>query len=212
MVARQPNGRAAETATSTPALTDGRAVEIVTGAPVPDGATAVIPVEDVGRVGAPVTGGARPGRHIRRTGESCPAGELLLPAGTVVTPAVLGPAASVGHDTLPVHRRPRVAAVPTGDEVVTGGLPGPGRVRDAIGPLLPGLTCAAGGEFTGVTYLADYPGALVEALHADVRCVVGLPGNPFAALADGLAVVPPGFRGGEVEVLPVAGDGRGVQF
>jgi molybdopterin molybdotransferase len=301
-------------------LDDGQAVGIVTGAPVPCGAESVLPVECAEVVGGLVMGDVVAGRHIRRLGETCPAGEVLLPAGVVVTPAVLGLAASVGHDTLAVHRRPRVAAVVTGDEVVTAGLPRPGLVRDAIGPVLPGLIRAAGGESAGVAYLADQAGALVETLweidadvlvvggttsvgpadhlhealrvlHADVlvdgvacrpghpqmlavlpdgRFVVGLPGNPFAALAagltllapllevlsgreprpaqkvelaavpahehdtrlvpvvvagslavtvghdqpgtlwgaalaDGLAVVPPGFGGGEVEVLPLAG-------
>jgi molybdopterin molybdotransferase len=301
-------------------LGDGQAVGIVTGAPVPCGAEGVLPVECAEVVGGLVMGNVVAGRHVRRLGETCPAGELLLPAGVVVAPAVLGLAASVGHDTLAVHRPPRVAAVVTGDEVVVAGLPRPGLVRDAIGPVLPGLIRAAGGESAGVVYLADQAGALVETLweidadvlvvggatsagpadhlhealrvlHADVlvdgvacrpghpqmlavlpdgRFVVGLPGNPFAALAagltllapllevlsgrepsptrkvelatvhshehdtrlvpvvvagplavpvghdqpgtlwgaaqaDGLAVVPPGFRGGEVEVLPLAG-------
>ncbi|KOX26499.1 hypothetical protein ADK67_15970 [Saccharothrix sp. NRRL B-16348] len=222
-------------------LDDGQAVEIATGAPVPCGADAVLPVEHAEVAGALVLGDVVPGRHIRRVGESCPAGELLLPTGAVVTPAVLGLAASVGHDTLAVHRRPRVAAVMTGDEVVTAGVPGPGRVRDAIGPMLPGLVRAAGGEHLGTTHLTDYPGALIEALweidadvivvggatsvgpadhlhealrvlRADVRvdgvacrpghpqvlavlpdgrCVVGLPGNPFAALAAGVTLLAP---------------------
>lgn len=223
------------------ALRPGQAVEIATGAPVPRGADAVLPVELAVRDRSSVTGDVRPGRHIRRAGESCAAGQLLLAAGTVVGPAVLGLAASVGHDALVVRRRPRVAAVLTGDEVVERGIPGPGRVRDAIGPMLPGVVRGVGGRCRGVTYLSDSPGALTEALweveadvvlvggstsagasdhlhdalaalRADVlvdgvacrpghpqvlavlpdgRCVIGLPGNPFAALVAAVTLLVP---------------------
>ncbi|MEV6238498.1 molybdopterin molybdotransferase MoeA [Lentzea sp. NPDC051838] len=253
----------------------------------------------------------QPGKHIRRRGEDWSAGDELIPAGSLVSPAVLGLAAGAGHDTLLVHRRPRVAVIVTGDELLQAGPPRPGRVRDAIGPMLPGLLKKA--DLLGTTHLRDDPDALADALTFDAadvlvtcgatsvgpadhlrrvlaelqaeilvsgvacrpghpmllavlpdgRCVVGLPGNPFAALAavltllnplldtlgghhprppitawldevahpgdtrlipvagavpvghdrpgslwgaalaDALAVVPPGHQGGEVELLPI---------
>jgi molybdopterin molybdotransferase len=147
-------------------LVPGQAAEIATGAPVPDGADAVLPVEQARREGNLLGGvlGAKP--HIRQAGEDFAAGELLVPESAVVTPAVLGLAAGIGCDTLDVHRRPRVTVALTGDELLREGLPGPGRVRDAIGPMLPGLVERFGGELAGVSYLPDRIDAL-GALFAD---------------------------------------------
>ncbi|MGI5152294.1 molybdopterin molybdotransferase MoeA [Plantactinospora sp. CA-294935] len=222
-------------------LTDGDAVEIGTGAVVPAGADAVLPYERATRTGRTVHGEIEPGRHVRRRGEDCPVGQEVLPAGTVVNPVVLGLAASLGHDTLTVHRRPRVGMVVTGAELRTAGIPTAGQVRDAIGPMLPGLVRAAGAELAWSTRIADDASALVAALlrsDADVlvvcgatsagaadhlrraldtlaaevpvrgvacrpghpqllaslpdgRFVVGLPGNPFAALVAALTLLSP---------------------
>ncbi|HWD05214.1 MAG TPA: molybdopterin molybdotransferase MoeA [Amycolatopsis sp.] len=222
-------------------LAPGTGIEIATGAPVPPGTSAVLPVELAVHSGRRVSGEAVPGRHIRRRGEDCPEGQELIATATTVTAAVLGAAAAVGHDTLLVHRRPRVSVVVTGDEIQASGVPEPGHVRDAIGPMLPGLLEAAGADEHGLVRLADRPRALtaaltdsdadvvvvcgatskgpadhlrgvLRALLADVRvdgvacrpghpqllavlpdgrCVVGLPGNPFAALAAGLTLLSP---------------------
>ncbi|XVV15966.1 molybdopterin molybdotransferase MoeA [Actinoplanes sp. CA-131856] len=164
-------------------LTPGTAVEIGTGAVVPPGADAVLPYERSTRAGRMVTG-ERPtrtgptanGRHIRRRGEDCPAGQEVLPAGVVVNPVVLGLAASLGHDTLTVHRRPRVGIVVTGTELRRSGLPAAGQVRDAIGPMLPGLVRAAGAEPAWEARVTDDPAALARALlrpDADVLAVCG---------------------------------------
>jgi molybdopterin molybdotransferase len=152
----------------------GQAVEIATGAVVPPGAEAVVPYELALSEGRSVTLGAGRGAgecrghgqghgqgrghghgNIRRRGEECGPGRELLPAGTLVTPAVLGLAATVGCDTLDVHGSPQVAVLVTGDELVRNGLPAVGRVRDALGPLLPGLVAWAGGTPRPVTYLPD---------------------------------------------------------
>ncbi|WP_043640413.1 molybdopterin molybdotransferase MoeA [Nonomuraea candida] len=226
----------------------GEAVEIATGAPVPDGAEAVLPYERAEPAGEWVAGAFEKGRHIRRRGEDIPEGTFVLGAGAVVTPVVLGLAAALGHDTLPVRPRPRVTVLVTGDEVVHEGLPGPGRVRDAIGPFLPGLVDWAGGRVTGTLRLPDGPEplraalagpsleavddvivvcgasskgpadhlrAVLDELGADVLIdgvavrpghpqllarlpggglVVGLPGNPFAALAAALTLLAPILR------------------
>lgn len=117
---------------------DGTAVEIATGAVVPDGATAVIRIEESTR-GADglVSGVAREQRDWREPGEEATRGERLLPAGTPVTPGVIGLAASCGYDTLSVYRAPRAALLVFGDELLTAGPPGEGRVRDALGPTMP---------------------------------------------------------------------------
>ncbi|MEU6712403.1 molybdopterin-binding protein [Nonomuraea sp. NPDC046802] len=160
------------------ALLGGETVEIATGAPVPAGAEAVLPWEHAtvthgtpqgeGATAVPrwVHGLIEVGKHIRRRGEDIAEGAVVLGAGAVVTPVVLGLAAGLGHDTLLVRPRPRVAVLVTGDEVVHEGLPEPGRVRDAIGPFLPGLVEWAGGHVTTTLRLPDGPHPLTEALTA----------------------------------------------
>lgn len=158
----------------------GEAFGVATGAPVPDGADFVLPVEVCTVSGTRLSGEGVRGKHIRRRGEDWSAGDELIPAGSLVTPAVLGLGAGAGHDTLLVHRRPRVAVIVTGDELLRSGLPRPGKVRDAIGPMLPGLF--AGADLLGTTYLRDDPAALTHALST-----TQLRANPVA-LTDGLTV------------------------
>ncbi|HYT10057.1 MAG TPA: molybdopterin molybdotransferase MoeA [Mycobacteriales bacterium] len=124
------------------------AVEVATGAAVPPGTAAVLPYELADRRGDRLEPTAPPhqGRHVRRTGEDVPLGADLLPAGTPVTPTVVGLAAAAGLDSLTVHPRARVAALLTGDELVHTGGSGAGLVRDAVGPALPGWVRALGGD------------------------------------------------------------------
>lgn len=126
-------------------LRPGTAVEIATGAAIPAGTVAVVPYEQADRAGDRLDGPAHPDRHVRRTGEDVPLEVDLLPAGTIVTPTVLGLAAEVGLDRLPV-RRPTVAALLTGDELVHAGGSGAGLVRDSVGPALPGWVRGLGGS------------------------------------------------------------------
>ena len=108
----------------------GSAVRILTGAPLPDGADAVVPVEDTDatvraslrcrptwRSSASVAEGA----HVRRAGSDLRAGLPLAPAGAELTPAALAVIAAGGHGSVTVHGRPRVAVLATGDELVAGG-------------------------------------------------------------------------------------------
>ncbi|MGC5018876.1 molybdopterin molybdotransferase MoeA [Micromonospora sp. DT47] len=124
---------------SPPPLTaDGTTVEIATGAMVPEGTTAVLRIEESRRTAdGRVAGTPRPAPEWREPGEEASAGEELLPAGTPVDPALIGLAASCGHDQLRVRRQPRAALLVFGDELLTGGPPGAGRVRDALGPAVP---------------------------------------------------------------------------
>ncbi|MGH3716075.1 MAG: molybdopterin molybdotransferase MoeA [Micromonosporaceae bacterium] len=119
-------------------LDPGHAVEIATGTMVPDGTEQIIRVEhsEAPRPGY-VTGEPRPHPDWRDTGEEAGKGEELLPAGTPVTPGVIGLAASCGYDSLTVHKAPTAALLIFGDELATHGPPGDGRVRDSLGPSMP---------------------------------------------------------------------------
>lgn len=96
------------------------AIRIMTGAPLPDGANTVIRVEDTdgGEKWVTIRDARDAGRNVRPRGEDLRAGALALPRGTLIGPAQLGVLASVGCAHVPVHRRPRVAVLASGDEIV----------------------------------------------------------------------------------------------
>jgi molybdopterin molybdotransferase len=127
----------------------GQAVRIMTGAPVPPGADAIVPVEvtEAGAGDPPVVrilAEARPGDHVRPAGGDLRAGDEVFTAGTVLGPAHIGVLASLDVAAVPVHRRPRVAVVSTGDELVERGPLAPGQIRDSNRPLLRALVAEAG--------------------------------------------------------------------
>jgi molybdopterin molybdotransferase len=101
-------------------LTPGTAHRIMTGAPVPAGADAVVPVEatDAGLPEVEIRSSAKPGQHIRRAGEDVAAGTAVLRAGHAVSPAALGLVAALGLDRLAVIPRQRVLVISTGSELV----------------------------------------------------------------------------------------------
>ncbi|GAA5192826.1 molybdopterin-binding protein [Rugosimonospora acidiphila] len=168
------------------ALRDRTAVEIATGAPVPAGADRVVPYEDADRAGNLVSAPAVGREHIRRRGEDASPGDLLVSAGGPVTPAVMGLAASAGLDTLTVARPPRVRVLLTGDEIVRAGIPGPGQVRDALGPLLPPLLAGFGAEVTGLDLIDDTAGPLTAAMAGAAEEVVIVCGSSSVGPADHL--------------------------
>ncbi|MFC5997039.1 molybdopterin molybdotransferase MoeA [Pseudonocardia hispaniensis] len=167
-------------------LSAGQAYAVVTGAALPERTTAVLRDEDATLAGDRLTGTVTAGRHIRRAGEECGPGEPVVPAGAAVVPAVLGLAAALGCDELCVRPAPRVAAIVTGDELTDHGPPRAERVRDAIGPMLPGLVAAAGGRCTGVVRLRDSRPLLVHALRTAEAEVVLVSGSSAAGPADHL--------------------------
>jgi molybdopterin molybdotransferase len=111
----------------------GEAVRIMTGAPLPSGADAIVRVEDTepGPGTVLLRAPSRPGRDVRLAGEDVRAGDLVLPRGTYVRPAEVGMLAMLGRRSVHVVRRPRVAVLTTGDELVDVDEPlTPGKIRN----------------------------------------------------------------------------------
>jgi molybdopterin molybdotransferase len=147
---------------------------------VPAGTTAILRIEDSTVSDGQVSGQPRDIPEWREAGDEAAAGEELLPAGTPVTPAVLGLAASAGHDELLVRPAPRVATVVFGDELLVRGASGDGKVRDALGPQVPAWLSRVGAAAQpAVVPVPDTLDAHVRALRealaagADVVCTTG---------------------------------------
>jgi len=127
----------------------GGAVRIMTGSPIPPGCDAVVPFEEAeerdGTVRIP--GPVRPRRHIRFRGEDVRAGERVLPAGTLLRPPEISLLASFGRAVVPVYRKPRVAVLSTGDELVELGEDrGAGKIVNSNSHALAAAIREAGGE------------------------------------------------------------------
>lgn len=139
-------------------LAPGTAHRIMTGAPMPDGATAVVPVEltDAGVAMVAVSACPRPGQHIRKAGEDVMAGTTVLRAGQVVGPAALGLVAALGLPELTVVLRQRVVVISTGSELVPAGTPlRPGQIYESNAVMLAAAVREAGAEVTGVETCGD---------------------------------------------------------
>ena len=139
-------------------LSERSCARIMTGAPLPDGADAVIPVEAAefseGRVSFRVIPSV--GDNIRRAGENVRRGEQVLDAGVRVTPPVIGMLATLGRATVRASERPKVAVLATGDELVDASeTPGPSQIRDANGPTLAAQIAMAGGVVEGPHRVGD---------------------------------------------------------
>ncbi|NJQ08102.1 molybdopterin molybdotransferase MoeA [Streptomyces lonarensis] len=171
-------------------LADGLAVAIATGARVPVATSAVLRSER-GRVSAGQLRGRNPepGADIRPRGQECRSGTELLPAGTAVTPAVLGLAAAAGYDQLTVHPRPRVEVLVLGDELLHRGLPSGGRIRDALGPMTGPWLTMLGAEVLVTRRLGDDAEALYEAVSTSRAHLVVTTGSTAAGPADRLRPV-----------------------
>jgi molybdopterin molybdotransferase len=122
------------------AIGSGEAARIFTGAPMPNGADAVVMQEDAEAVGdgvRVVQTGVRPGQWVFPRGAEMRAGDTMLAAGTRLNAAAIGLLASVGMASVPVIPRPRVSIIATGDELVSvQAVPGPGQIRNSNGPML----------------------------------------------------------------------------
>jgi molybdenum cofactor synthesis domain-containing protein len=155
----------------------GTTLRILTGAMLPEGADAVVPVEETDSAAnvaelpdqVAIRALAPAGQHVRRAGSDFHAGEPLLPAGVRISPQSLALVVAGGHGTLLVHRRPRVAVLATGDELAAPGEPlGPGRIHDSNSPGLAAQARAFGAEVRPQGVAGDaleaVEGALREAI------------------------------------------------
>jgi molybdopterin molybdotransferase len=188
-----------------PTLEPGTAHRIMTGAPVPPGATAIVPVEatdggmDVVSIHAPVV----EGKHIRRAGEDVMAGSIALRAGQPVTPAVIGLAAALGLHELTVIPPQRVLLVSTGSELVSPGAAlRPGQIYESNSVMLAAAIREARAEVVAIETVSDDVGQFAAVL------------DRYAAESD-LIVTSGGISAGAYEVVKDAfgrtGD-RGVEF
>ncbi len=150
-------------------LPSGACCRIFTGAPLPEGADAVEQQEQVrrGRRGAVFGRAALRGRFVRRRGSDLARGEVAARAGAPVDPGTIGLAAGLGRGELLVHRRPRVAILPTGDEVVpVGRAPSAGQIVESNGHALAAAAREAGAEPVVLPIARDDAASLRRALAA----------------------------------------------
>lgn len=174
------------------ALAPGEAVRVMTGAPLPPGAEAVVPVEDVRRENGTVVPSVSPrsGEHVRHRGESVAAGTVLLPRGRRLSASDVALAALAGAEPLPVRRRPRVSIAVTGDELVpASAIPGQAQLRDSNGPMLAALCRARG-----------WTAATLPAVPDDEDAVRRLFGE--AGRAEDVLVTSGGVSAGDLDLLP----------
>ncbi|HEV2814836.1 MAG TPA: gephyrin-like molybdotransferase Glp [Solirubrobacteraceae bacterium] len=169
-------------APATAAPSDDEAIRVSTGAVVPDGTEAVVPVEQTSADGdgtITIDAEVRPAQHIRRAGEDMKRGERVLRSGTVLGPAELGVAVVAGRAHLDVGRRPRVALLITGDELRDPGEPlGPGEIHESNGITLGALVAQAGGDVVHKGRVGDSREATEQAIatalqEADVLILSG---------------------------------------
>jgi molybdopterin molybdotransferase len=191
--------------TDIPTLATGTAHRIMTGAPIPAGATAIVPVESTdGRTDVvTITAPSAQGRHIRRAGEDVAAGTTVLRAGLVVTPAVVGLAAALGLHRLTVIPRQRVLVISTGSELVSPGAAlRPGQIYESNSLMLAAAIREAGADVVAAVTASDDV--------ADFTAVL----DEYAAESD-LIITSGGVSAGAYEVVKDAfgrtGD-QGVEF
>jgi len=156
-------------------LGPGQAVRIMTGAPLPVGADAVLPAEVVEIEGRKILaqGDVSPGKHIGRIGEDIAAGTTVLPDGRVLRPQDIGMLASVGLADVAVVRRPRVRIVTTGNELLPiGSQPESNKIIDSNGPMLEALVRRDGGLAINPGIVPDDPEAIFEAMRTDCDLVL----------------------------------------
>ncbi|HEX3893783.1 MAG TPA: gephyrin-like molybdotransferase Glp [Terracidiphilus sp.] len=184
-------------------LPSGAAWEIMTGAPVPEGADAVVMVEhieqerDSVRLAQPRS--IASGDNVVARGAQARRGEELTSAGIVIGPAQIALAASCGYAHLSVFRRPRVAILTTGDELVpVDQAPAPGQIRNSNAPMLASLVARAGGEPHVLAPVSDTAEALDEALRT--------------ALDADLLVISGGVSAGKFDLVEPALAHRGATF
>jgi molybdopterin molybdotransferase len=166
--------------TPTQSLQNGQAARIMTGAPLPEGANAVIPVEDTDgawdkeSVTEPaktvgVFRAVNSGAYVRPVGEEITAGDLMLTAGTLIQPPQIGVLAAMGHAEVTVSRRPRVVILSSGDELIDiNELLAPGKIRNTNSYSLAALVQDIGGEAIRLPTTRDSLEAIRELFEAAI--------------------------------------------
>jgi molybdopterin molybdotransferase len=207
----------------------GQAIAIMTGAPLPDGADGVVPVEDVERRASPgevvrVLRAPLPNRYIAQSGSDCRAGKLVLPRGTLLGPAQIAVAASIGAATVSVYVRPRVGVLGTGDELVpVDAAPAPSQIRNSNVPMLTALLRRLGCDAIDLGVARDNPEQIREAisrgLMLDVLFITG--GMSMGAydyvprvlreLGVNLKITKLRIKPGKPFVFGIAGEGSGFR-
>ncbi|RAV18023.1 molybdopterin molybdenumtransferase MoeA [Mycolicibacterium sp. GF69] len=197
-------------------LETGTAHRIMTGAMLPAGATAVVPVEATNSATdtVEIRTGAKDGQHIRRAGEDVTAGTAVLRAGQVVTPAALGLAAALGLHELTVIPRQRVLVMSTGTELVAPGTPlAPGQIYESNAVMLAAALRDAGAEVVASPMTGDDVESFREALAqhtGDADLIIttgGVSAGAYEVVKDALGAGTPaasGMSAGSVEFVKVA--------
>ncbi|MGZ5363726.1 MAG: molybdopterin molybdotransferase MoeA [Mycobacterium sp.] len=196
-------------------LKPGTAHRIMTGAPLPTGATAVIPVESTNAATdtVEIRASAKPGQHIRRAGEDVTAGTTVLRAGQVITPAALGLAAALGLGELTVIPRQRVLVMSTGSELVPPGTPlQPGQIYESNAVMLAAALRDAGAEVVAAPTTGDDVAVFRDALArhtGDADLIIttgGVSAGAYEVVKDALGAGGPATSGqaGQVEFVKVA--------
>ncbi len=158
-------------------VTPGTVSRIMTGAPIPAGADAVVPVEQTEMVDAATVrlqqADPAPGQHILKLGSSMRVGDRVLQAGIALRPIEIAILAEVGRTTVSVHPRPRVAVLPTGNELVeVGERPAPGQIRNSNGPMLVAAATRAGAAVLDLGIARDDRTQLMRAVERGLEAEV----------------------------------------
>ena len=185
-----------------PGVRPGETVRVMTGAPLPEGTDAVVPVEKVRRDEGTVVPALvpRPGEHVRRRGESVAAGTVLLSRGHRLAASDVALAALAGAEPLTVSRRPRISIAVTGNELVPASAqPGPGQLRDSNGPMLVALCLSRGWPASTRMAVADEDAA-VRRLFSE------------AGGGEDVLITSGGVSAGDLDLLPDRARGAGFEI
>jgi molybdopterin molybdotransferase len=200
---RLPVGEDIAAGAATGDLTPGTARRIMTGAPVPRGADAVVEVEatDGGTESVEIREARKAGTFVRPQGSDLAVGQEVLTAGTLLGPAPLGVLTALGIREVVVRRRPRVLVCSTGSELAEDPVPGSGQIRDANGALLAAAVEEAGGLAVRQLWVAD-----------DVPAFLALLDEQLASGDVDLVLTSGGVSAGAYEVVKEGLGPRGVEF